>query len=112
MDCKAAVRMITPYIQGELSDSETEEFLEHIRHCSKCRNELETNYIIMEGLRLLDSGSDDFDVKGTMDRAIRNSYKRLREIRLFRIVKYSVNTLIGLSLLVSLLLELRIYMYG
>lgn len=111
MDCKTTVRMITPYIQDELSDEETEEFLDHIQHCASCRNELEMNYIITEGIRLLDSGSDNFDVKGAMERAIRRSYKKLREIRLLKIALYSMNTLVALSLLVSLLLEIRI-LYG
>jgi len=111
MDCKKAVRMITPYIQNELSDEDTEAFLNHIRCCKKCRSELEMNYILVEGIRLLDSGSEDFNLKGAMDRAIRNSYRRLRKIRFLKIARYSMNTLIALSLLVTALLELRIFMH-
>jgi anti-sigma factor RsiW len=108
MDCKMAVRLITPYIQDELPDEDTEEFLNHIQHCESCRDELEMNYIIIEGIRLLDSGSDSFDVKGAMDRAIRSSLRKLRLLRLMKIARYSVNTLIMLCLIVSFLLELRI----
>jgi len=111
MDCKKAIRMITPYIQNELSDGDTEEFLNHIRHCEKCKNELETNYIIVAGIRLLDSGSSNFDIKGALDRAIRDSYRRLRRIRLVRIVRYSLNTMILLSLFVTFCLELRVLFY-
>ena len=111
MDCYTAEQKITGFIQNELDDSETEAFLNHIRSCESCRSELETNYFIVEGLRMLDTDSDDFDVKGTMDRAIRSAYQRLRTARGWRIVLYSVNTLVFLSVISTLLLELRILFY-
>ena len=111
MDCYTAEQKITGFIQNELDDAETEAFLTHIRGCESCRSELETNYFIVEGLRMLDTDSDDFDVKGTMDRAIRSAYQRLRTARGWRIVLYSVNTLVFLSVISTLLLELRILFY-
>ena len=111
MDCYTAEQKITGFIQNELDDDETEAFLTHIRGCESCRRELETNYFIVEGLRMLDTDSDDFDVKGTMDRAIRSAYQRLRTARGWRIVLYSVNTLVFLSVISTLLLELRILFY-
>ena len=111
MDCYTAEQKITGFIQNELDDAETEAFLNHIRSCESCRSELETNYFIVEGLRMLDTDSDDFDVKGTMDRAIRSAYQRLRTARGWKIVLYSVNTLVFLSVIGTLLLELRILFY-
>ena len=111
MDCYTAEQKITGFIQNELDDDETEAFLTHIRGCESCRRELETNYFIVEGLRMLDTDSDDFDVKGTMDRAIRSAYQRLRTARGWKIVLYSVNTLVFLSVIGTLLLELRILFY-
>ena len=111
MDCYTAEQKITGFIQNELDDDETEAFLTHIRGCESCRRELETNYFIVEGLRMLDTDSDDFDVKGTMDRAIRSAYQRLRTARGWKIVLYSVNTLVFLSVISTLLLELRILFY-
>ncbi|MBQ7535987.1 MAG: zf-HC2 domain-containing protein [Stomatobaculum sp.] len=108
MDCYTAEQKITGFIQNELDDAETEAFLSHIRGCESCRRELETHYFIVEGLRMLDTDSDDFDVKGTMERAIRSAYQHLRVARGWSIVRYSVNTLIFLSVLCTLLLELRI----
>ena len=103
MDCYTAEQKITGFIQNELDDAETEAFLNHIRSCESCRS--------VEGLRMLDTDSDDFDVKGTMDRAIRSAYQRLRTARGWRIVLYSVNTLVFLSVISTLLLELRILFY-
>ena len=108
MDCYTAEQNITAFIQNELGDAEMEAFLSHIRGCENCRRELETNYFIVEGLRMLATDSDDFDVKGTMDRAIRSAYQHLRVARSWSIVRCSANTLIFLSVLCTLLLELRI----
>ena len=111
MDCYTAEQKITGFIQDELDDEETKAFLKHIRGCENCRRELETNFFIVEGLRMLEMDTDDFDVKGTMDRAIRGAYQHLRAARAWKIVRYSVNTLIFMSVVVTLLLELRILFY-
>ncbi len=108
MDCRKAETMITPYIQHEISDEEMEEFLDHIRTCPSCRRELELNSYIVEGLRMLESGSDNFDVRGAMQREIRASYQHLRAVRARRILHYSINTLLFLSTVAAFLLELRI----
>lgn len=108
MDCRTAEWEITRFIQNELSDEEEEDFLAHIRDCALCRHELETNYFIVEGLRLLDSDSDDFDVQGTMEQAIRAAYQRLRWGRGRKIAEYAVSTMVAMSVIVILLLELRI----
>ncbi len=108
MDCRTAEQNITRFIQKELSDEETEEFLNHIRSCEECRQEMEMNYLFVEGMRLLDSKSDDFDVRGTMDRAVRAAWQHLRAVRVMKIARYSMTTLVLMSLALTLLLELRI----
>lgn len=111
MDCRTAEAMITPYIQHELSDEDLEAFLNHIHSCPSCRSELEMDAVIVEGLRMLDSGSDNFDLKDALDRQIRASYQHLRAARTRKIVIYSINTLVFLSVVGTLLLELRILFY-
>ncbi len=107
MECREAEKQITYFIQNELSDDDTEAFLNHIRSCDSCRREMETNYFIVEGLRMLNSGSEEFDVRGTMEHAVRQAYQRLRRRRLCLIVRDSVQTLVVLSVLVTVLLECR-----
>ena len=108
MDCKAAKRKVDAYIRNELSDNETEEFLEHVKECDSCREELEIYYTIEVGLKKLDSGSTDYNITGALESAIRSSYQRLHRIRVGKIVKYSVNTLVVMSVIGTLLLQLRI----
>ena len=44
MDCKTAQSLVIPYINDQLSDEETEDFLEHIENCKECYEELEIHF--------------------------------------------------------------------
>ena len=52
--CKEAAKMVIPYIQEQLDDKSLKKFVNHIKECSECREELETYYIVYKGLMQLD----------------------------------------------------------
>lgn len=54
MDCREAQALIMPFIEGTLSDEQTEKFLDHIDQCTDCYDELEVYYIVMVGVKQLD----------------------------------------------------------
>ncbi len=54
MDCREAQALIMPFIEGKLSDEQTEKFLDHIDQCTDCYDELEVYYIVMVGVKQLD----------------------------------------------------------
>ena len=112
LNCRTAEMLFPQFIDNTLSDEETEAFLEHIRVCPRCRSELETEFMIVEGVRLLDTDSEDFDLRGTMTQAVRRAYQHMRGVRVRTIAAASVNTLVLLALAGTLLLELRIYFMG
>lgn len=56
MDCLRAQTCITAYVDGEMSGKERKEFLLHVKSCSRCREELEIYYTLMEATRQLDEG--------------------------------------------------------
>lgn len=112
MDCLEAEKRITYFIQDELGWEETEAFLNHLRSCEHCRRELETHFFLVEGLRMLDSETEEFDVKGTMDRTIRRAYQSLGRRRMYLIVTYVMQTLVTLSVAVSVLLMGRMWLEG
>ena len=55
MKCEEALLKIDAYINDSLSCKETEEFLEHIRECPECYDELETYYTISVGTKYLEN---------------------------------------------------------
>ncbi len=109
MTCKEAEGLVLPYIHHELSDEVTEEFLEHIDGCENCREELEIYYIVEEGIRQLDGDTGNYNIKGDMEEDILESRQRLYVKRLLSIARYASDTLIVISILVTLMLQARLW---
>lgn len=109
MTCQEAEHLVTPYINHTLTDEQLEEFLEHIESCEACREELEIYFIVDVGIRQLDSGTGAYDIKGALETALELSRQRLYKIKLWNMVRYAVNTLCAMSLLVTLFLQMRIW---
>ena len=84
MNCQEAQSKILNYINHNLDHEETKEFIEHIRTCPDCQDELEINYIVMIGMQQLDDGeilSVDFrkklkeDIDKRYDEAVREEVR-------------------------------------
>ena len=86
MTCMEAEKMVIPYINDQLSVTELEDFIEHIKTCENCREELEIHYMVDVGLKKL----DEADVT-------------------FQVARYAVSTLMAMALVVIFLLQLRIW---
>ncbi len=55
MNCNQARRMVAPFVKNELSDKDTEAFLQHIETCDDCMDELDIYYTAYNAVDLLDS---------------------------------------------------------
>lgn len=109
MTCVEAEKMVVPYMKDELSPTELEDFLNHIKTCDNCREELEIHYMVDVGLKKLDEADGTYDIVGDLKRKVAESYRTLRHISLFQITTYAVTTLGGMALVVMILLQLRIW---
>ncbi len=109
MTCMEAEKMVIPYIEDRLSLAELEEFMEHIRTCENCREELEIYYMVDVGLKKLDEDNGTYDIAGDLRRKLAESERILRRLLMFRITGYAVNTLMFMGVLVTLLLQIRIW---
>ena len=110
MTCKEAESLVMPYIKNELTDEELFEFLEHIEHCPECREELEIYFTVDVGIRQLDSETGNYNIKGVLETAIEQSRERLEAVRLVKIVRYAVSTLSVMALIITVLLQCRIWL--
>ena len=61
VSCYEIQKKIKAYIMGDMELSEACEFVEHIRHCEACREELEVYYAFSSALMQMDHKED---VKG------------------------------------------------
>ncbi len=83
MECREAERNVQKYIQGKLSDRECAAFIDHIRHCSSCYDELETYFTIDYALRPgeEDTASKSFDMKRVIEANLADTEDKLRRAR-------------------------------
>lgn len=51
MDCITFNKDIDAFIREELNDEELNDFLNHLKTCKGCAEELEINYIVQEGMK-------------------------------------------------------------
>lgn len=111
MTCQEAERMVTPYIRDELTGKELEAFLGHLEGCKGCQEELEIYFMVDVGLRQLDNGFGTFDIAGALERKIEDSYGRVSRMWAMRVLRYAVNTLTVMALVVMVALQLRIWLF-
>lgn len=88
MTCMEAQSNITAFINDQLDMATLEEFLDHINHCSDCKEELEVYYALLTAMRLLDEDkelsndfSEDLEVKlrVSADKIRRKKNARIRK---------------------------------
>ena len=90
MTCMEAEKMVIPYINDQLSVTELEDFIEHIKTCENCREELEI-------------------IVGDLKRKLESSEAVLRRFFTFQVARYAISTLMAMALVVMFLLQLRIW---
>ncbi|MDO5416037.1 MAG: zf-HC2 domain-containing protein [Lachnospiraceae bacterium] len=112
MNCQEAERLVMPYICDELSNEELEEFLEHVASCPNCQEELEIYFMVALGLKQLDSGSGNYNIKGELEAALESSYQRVHFDHFMKVAHYAMSTLAAVGLLTTFLLQMRIWFIG
>lgn len=104
MNCIEARRMVTPFINKELSDKETEQFLKHVEHCSDCMDELDIYFTVYRALDTLDSGAHhEYDFRKMMQEEIRSAKHGIWRRKVMRGLRGAVVVLAELLLLLSVL---------
>ncbi len=58
MNCQNAQSMVLNFINNKLNKEETKAFIEHVRDCKDCWEELEIYYVMLVGLKQLDEGEE------------------------------------------------------
>lgn len=109
MTCKEAEKMVMPYINYELGEKELEAFLNHVRTCDSCKEELEIYYTVAVGLKQLDSGTGAYDITGALEESLDMAWLKVRTVRLRKVITYAVNTLCVTGVLTALILQFRLW---
>lgn len=111
MDCKEAERLIPFYLNEQLEERETKEFLVHMKSCESCYEEMEITYMASIGLERLESASS-LDINEEMHRILQQSEKNLKKRQIIRYAGLVINTLAMVSVLITLLFQINLWMTG
>lgn len=86
MECKEVQRKIKNFIEDDLESREMLTYIEHIRNCPDCKEELSIEFLVVTGLQRLDS-AESFDLQNELEDKIRtNEETALQKIKMSRIV--------------------------
>ena len=77
--CREAEKMVMPYINHQLDETQLEQFLKHVRSCPACREELEIYYTVSVGLKQLDEGTGVYDIPGLLEESMENAWRALEK---------------------------------
>lgn len=68
MKCEKVQECVDAHIRHTLPDREQREFIEHVKQCTECYNELETYFIVDQAIRYLDEeGEESYNIKQLLD---------------------------------------------
>lgn len=99
MDCVTFRKDINAYLSDELTDEELNDFLIHLRSCPECRDELEINFIVIEGINILDEERSDYDLSKAYNRSIQASERYIGFKKSLLTLRYIVDTLLFWTIL-------------
>lgn len=107
MNCQNAQSMVLNFINNKLDKEETKEFIEHIRGCKDCWEELEIYYVMLIGLKQLDEGEEMVaDFKEKLQNEVDSRYNALvREQR-----RQQVTKLVSILVAAGILLWMFVYL--
>ena len=105
MDCKTAQSLVIPYINDQLSDEETEDFLEHIENCKECYEELEIHFTVHYALQKLDEDDKiSFNIPKMLKENLRDTKNRIHRRKIFHVV-----ALAEILLLLTVMTQLEMF---
>lgn len=94
MDCKETQHCIQLFLKDELGDDTAQKFVEHVRSCNECMEELTIEYLLSEGMSRLEN-ADDIDVQKELEEMLNRTMVRVKRKKQLKA---------GLFLLISMLL--------
>lgn len=113
MVCREAEQLVEPYINNELSGRKLEAFMEHIKSCSACYEELEINFTLYAAIWELDNNPNaSYNIKSMFLEKLNHTDRRLKKLKNFRIVSRTIKILAAASVASMLCLQLALWTGG
>ncbi len=105
MSCKEFEKMIPDFIHKRMDYVTTKHFAEHLMSCPNCKEELNIQFLVNEGLSRLEDGNA-FDLQTEMHDLMKESNKKVRFhenfLKLGRLVELFV--MLGIAVVICLII--------
>ena len=108
MTCKEIERLIHPYLNGELSEKKTKAYLNHMKQCEACYEEMEIVYMSTIGLERLESGAS-IDIEMEMDKLLQQSEKKLKQRGIIKLSGVICDVIAMVIVLFTLAIQMNIW---
>lgn len=110
MNCQDVQKFVTAYINNELHGKELEEFMEHIKTCKDCYEELEIYYTIQFALRQLDNNEQfTHDVREHLAEHLHQTEKKIYMKRRHNIYSLAIVFLAQMAVILTLIAQFQIW---
>lgn len=97
MDCRKAQGKINAFIDDTMEEKDMAEFLEHVKHCPVCYDELEVSYTVFSVVRFLDEEDEDNDLIKALDHKIEEKELWLKQQYRSRIIRRGATLFSGIA---------------
>lgn len=77
MECNECKKRIKEFLNDSMSSKTCIEFIEHVKSCDDCMEELSIEYLVNEGLKRLDNATS-FDLESELQNKINKSYSKAK----------------------------------
>ena len=111
MDCLTFRKLISSYMKKELPDEELNDFLCHMKSCKECREELEINYIVEEGVRILDEEKGDYNILAAFQKNVQSGDSYISKRKRFLSFIYCLDTVVFWAVVFSAVIALRMIFF-
>lgn len=103
ISCKEAEKNIPDFLKYNLKMSDQIMFINHIDNCDECTEELAIQFLVSEGMSVLD-GSDIYDIQSSFNKRLEHAH---RQINIYRRLRYIV--LFSFLLIVALVFSFAFF---
>ncbi len=103
MTCKEAEKLIPLFLKDDLDTDDLREFMEHINKCEECKEELSIQFLVLEGMARLESGSV-FDLQNELKFRMEESERILKLRESMQWILYALDGLIIVAVITIIVL--------
>lgn len=104
MKCDEIMELLSAYLDGETTDTETYQVKRHLAECAECRNILDEYSALNDGIR----GIQAIEERDNFKQILRNRLSAgMRRRRIVSITKYAVAALLLVSIATVALMSIR-----